>query len=81
MIAAATPEPNADGLVIPSLLALNTAPATPDFRGKTVREVIQESSESGVPISLEGRGVARAQWPKPGAPLPEGTKVRVRFRR
>lgn len=81
MIAAATPEPNADGLVIPSLLAMNTAPATPDFRGKTVREVIQESSESGVPISLEGRGVARAQWPKPGAPLPQGAKVRVRFRR
>jgi len=81
MLAAAMPESSVDGAVPPALLAMNTGPATPDFRGKTVREVIQESSESGVPISVQGRGVARAQWPRPGAPLAEGTKVRVQFRR
>ncbi len=79
MLLAATPEtdPNAD----PTILAMNTGPATPDFRGKTLRQVIEESSESGVLVSVRGRGVARAQWPKPGAPLKEGTKVRVEFRR
>ena len=77
MLAGATPEPGAE----PALLALNAGPSTPDFRGKTVREVIEESSESGVPVFVKGRGVARAQWPRPGAPLPEGAKVRVEFRR
>lgn len=81
MVAAGMPETSADAGVPPALLAMNTGPATPDFRGKTVREVIQESSETGVPISVQGRGVARAQWPRPGAPLAEGTKVKVQFRR
>jgi len=79
MLAAATPE--SDGSVVPAFFAMNAGPATPDFRGKTVREVIEESSESGVPVSVKGRGVARAQWPFPGAPLPDGAKVRVEFGR
>ena len=73
MLAAAAPD--ADPIAVPAILAMNTGPATPDFRGKTVREVMEESSESGVAVSMKGRGVARAQWPKPGAPLREGTKV------
>ena len=67
MLAAAAPD--ADPIAVPAILAMNTGPATPDFRGKTVREVMEESSESGVAVSMKGRGVARAQWPKPGAPL------------
>ena len=54
---------------------------TPDFRGKTVRQVIEASSESGMAISMNGQGIARAQWPRPGAPLQDGTKVRIEFRR
>lgn len=82
MLAAAAPDESGEpGMVTPALLALNTGPATPDFRGKTVREVIEESSESGVPVTVQGSGVARAQWPSPGAPLREGSKVRVQFRR
>ena len=81
MVASATPDATLDGGVPAALLAMNKGPATPDFRGKTMREVIQESSESGVAVSVQGQGVARTQWPKPGAPLAEGTKVRVQFRR
>lgn len=56
-------------------------PVVPDFRGKTVREVVQESSESGLPVLVAGTGIAQAQSPQPGTPLTTGTRVRVQFRR
>jgi cell division protein FtsI (penicillin-binding protein 3) len=71
-------DPDANPLVSPAVL---TGPRVPDLRGKTVREVIEQVSESGMPISMEGTGIARHQYPPPGAPLPEGSKVKVLFRR
>ena len=49
----------------------------PDFRGKSVREVVEEASAEGIELMLEGSGVARAQVPKAGAPLHRGERIRV----
>lgn len=56
-------------------------PRAPDFRGKTVRAVLRESTAAGVPVELFGSGVALSQEPPPGAPLGPSQPVRVRFGR
>jgi len=53
----------------------------PNFEGKSVREVIQESAALGVPVEFTGSGIARAQFPAPGEMLPLGRTVRVEFGR
>jgi cell division protein FtsI (penicillin-binding protein 3) len=53
----------------------------PDFRGKTMRAVLAEASASGLPVEVEGRGLARAQRPEAGLPLPPGESIRVLFSR
>jgi cell division protein FtsI (penicillin-binding protein 3) len=53
----------------------------PNFQGKTVRDVIQESAALGIPIEFTGSGIARGQIPEPGAVLPLGRPVRVEFGR
>jgi hypothetical protein len=57
-----------------------TGPRVPNFQGKTVRAVVEEASAMGLPVSLDGRGVARMQIPPPGAVLPPGHHIRVQFR-
>ncbi len=71
-------DPDANPLVTNAVL---TGPRVPDLRGKTVREVVQQSSESDLPILIEGTGIARKQSPAPGAILPEGAKIRILFRK
>ncbi|MCS6952231.1 MAG: penicillin-binding protein [Bryobacterales bacterium] len=56
-------------------------PRVPDFRGKTVRDVVKESAELGLPVELAGAGLARAQFPPAGAILPPGQRVVVQFSR
>jgi hypothetical protein len=56
-------------------------PKAPDFRGKTMRAVAEEASSMGLGVLLDGSGIARAQHPPPGAPLPEGERIRVHFAR
>jgi cell division protein FtsI (penicillin-binding protein 3) len=58
-----------------------TAPKTPNFLGLTLRDVVEQSSALGIPVEFTGGGIARAQSPAPGAPLPLGEKVRVQFGR
>jgi cell division protein FtsI (penicillin-binding protein 3) len=53
----------------------------PNFEGKTVRSVIQQAAALGIPVEFTGSGVARAQAPEPGMPLPSGGSVLVRFGR
>jgi cell division protein FtsI (penicillin-binding protein 3) len=60
---------------------VNVAARVPNFRGKTVRDVIQESAALGIPIEFTGSGIARAQIPEPGEALPLGRSVRVEFGR
>ena len=52
----------------------------PDFRGRSMREVLTLGTSMGFEILLEGTGFAFEQSPAPGVPLKEKTTVRVRFR-
>ncbi|MEN6533714.1 MAG: penicillin-binding protein, partial [Bryobacteraceae bacterium] len=56
-------------------------PTIPDFHGKTMRAVVEESSERGLPVSLIGSGIARAQMPAAGSILPLGGRITVQFAR
>lgn len=51
----------------------------PNFQGKTMRAVLEESLAAGVPVDVIGSGVAQAQAPQPGTYLRPGERVRVRF--
>jgi cell division protein FtsI (penicillin-binding protein 3) len=56
-------------------------PRVPNFQGKSMREVIQESAALGLPLEFAGAGVARIQFPEPGKILPMGQSIRVQFGR
>jgi cell division protein FtsI (penicillin-binding protein 3) len=56
-------------------------PVVPDFRGQSMRAVVEKASADGIDLTIEGSGVARAQLPLPGAPLRAGEKIRVVFAR
>ncbi|MDP9054429.1 MAG: transpeptidase family protein [Acidobacteriota bacterium] len=56
-------------------------PMVPDFRGKSMRDVVEESSARGIDVMIEGSGVARAQAPLPGSPLRQGEQIRIVFTR
>jgi cell division protein FtsI (penicillin-binding protein 3) len=53
----------------------------PDFRGKSLRDVLEESVVSGLPVEVTGDGLARNQEPAPGTLLSRGARVRVQFSR
>jgi cell division protein FtsI (penicillin-binding protein 3) len=59
----------------------DNGPKVPNFRGKTMRAVAEEASAIGLPVLLDGSGIARAQIPPPGSVLPAGERVRVEFAR
>ena len=56
-------------------------PKVPNFRGKTMRAVVEEASAIGLPVLFDGSGIARAQVPAPGTVLHAGERVRVQFAR
>jgi membrane peptidoglycan carboxypeptidase len=56
-------------------------PKVPDFYGKSLRTVMQESSRLGVPVDVIGSGIVRAQAPAAGGILAQGQRVRVQFAR
>jgi cell division protein FtsI (penicillin-binding protein 3) len=58
-----------------------TGPKVPNFRGKTKRQVMEESSALGVSVQIAGTGIARRQEPRPGSVLRPGERVRVQFAR
>jgi len=51
----------------------------PNFRGKTVREVMALASQAGVPVVLAGSGIVNYQMPLAGEVLLPGQKVKVTF--
>ena len=53
----------------------------PDFLGRSLRAVLEESTAAGVPVEVHGDGLARSQDPLPGTPLRPRTPVRVQFGR
>ncbi|MBI1956129.1 MAG: PASTA domain-containing protein, partial [Acidobacteria bacterium] len=62
------------------LLSLDADAVVPNFLGKTVRAVTEESLAGNLAVRLIGSGIAYNQNPLPGTPLPEGQKVRIWFR-
>jgi cell division protein FtsI (penicillin-binding protein 3) len=56
-------------------------PKVPDLRGMTLRAVLEESAAIGMPIDVQGDGMARTQDPPPGSILAPGTRVRVQLTR
>ncbi|HUS04659.1 MAG TPA: penicillin-binding transpeptidase domain-containing protein [Bryobacteraceae bacterium] len=65
----------------PSAPPVPTGPKVPNFQGKTLRSVLEESSALGVRVEFVGTGIARAQEPPPGALLTAGQPVKVQFAR
>ncbi len=59
----------------------DAAGRVPNFQGKSVRDVIQQSAALGIPVEFTGSGIARAQIPAPGELLPSGRAVRIEFGR
>jgi cell division protein FtsI (penicillin-binding protein 3) len=56
--------------------------AVPNFRGMTLRAVLQESSARGLEVEMLGSataGLVRSQDPPAGSVLQPGTRVRVQF--
>jgi len=51
----------------------------PDFRGKSLRQVTEDSQKAGLRVQSMGSGAAIAQMPPPGANVSAGTRVQVRF--
>jgi len=58
-----------------------TGPKVPNFQGKTMRAVAEEAAAMGLPVAMDGSGIARAQVPPAGSALQEGERVRVQFAR
>ncbi|MGA3189846.1 MAG: penicillin-binding protein [Bryobacteraceae bacterium] len=67
-------------------LTSNLAPAlvgpkVPNFRGMTLRAVLEESAAKGLQIEVLGNGLVRDQEPAAGSILAPGARVRVQFTR
>jgi cell division protein FtsI (penicillin-binding protein 3) len=56
-------------------------PKAPDFRGKTLRDVLEESTALGIQVEFKGNGIARLQQPSAGSVLHAGEHIRVIFAR
>jgi cell division protein FtsI (penicillin-binding protein 3) len=60
---------------------LLVGPRVPDWSGKSVRAVLRESMESGLPVEIVGTGLVRGQSPAAGRILRAGERIRVQFAR
>jgi cell division protein FtsI (penicillin-binding protein 3) len=69
------------GTAEPGPKTAESGPKVPNFRGKTMRAVVEEAASMGLPVLLDGNGTARGQAPPPGSVLHEGERVRVQFAR
>jgi cell division protein FtsI (penicillin-binding protein 3) len=56
-------------------------PTAPNFRGMTKRAVLERAAAKGLVVQTNGSGLARLQDPPPGAPLRQGSKIKVVFER
>jgi cell division protein FtsI (penicillin-binding protein 3) len=53
----------------------------PSFIGKSVRSAIETAQDSGLELNPIGSGIAREQSPAPGAHVPAGARIVVKFGR
>jgi cell division protein FtsI (penicillin-binding protein 3) len=59
----------------------DSGPRVPNFKGLSMRAVLEQSMAEGIPVALSGSGVARAQTPEPGTILPAGERVHIQLAR
>jgi cell division protein FtsI (penicillin-binding protein 3) len=65
----------------PFLTSALVGPKVPNFRGMTLRAVLEESAAKGLQIEVLGNGLVRNQEPAAGSILAPGARVRVQFTR
>ena len=58
-----------------------TGPQVPNFRGMTMRAVLEQAAARGLRVVPNGSGIAGVQDPPPGAPLTNNAPIRVVFAR
>ncbi len=63
------------------VLDVGGGPTVPSFLGKSLRSAIETAQNSGIELDAIGTGTAREQSPPPGAKMPAGGRVAVRFSR
>jgi len=63
------------------VLDVGGGPTVPSFLGKSLRSAIEMAQSTGVELDVIGSGTAREQSPPPGARMPAGGRVAVRFGR
>jgi cell division protein FtsI (penicillin-binding protein 3) len=63
------------------VLDVGGGPTVPSFLGKSLRSAIETAQTSGIELDAIGSGTAREQSPPPGARMPAGGRVAVRFSR
>jgi cell division protein FtsI (penicillin-binding protein 3) len=66
---------------LPASFATGGGTKAPDFRGMTLRAVLQEAAARGVEVDVEGSGLVRVQEPPAGAVMRPGARVRLQFSR
>jgi len=57
------------------------AGTVPNFKGMTLRAVLEQAHARGIRVQPDGSGVARVQFPAPGSVLHQGERIRVQFAR
>jgi cell division protein FtsI (penicillin-binding protein 3) len=88
----ATPEAAAEPLRAPSpapidarggtvILDVGGGSTVPSLLGMSMRGAIESAHKAGFELQVMGSGTAREQQPPPGAYLPPGSKIAVRFAR
>jgi cell division protein FtsI (penicillin-binding protein 3) len=80
-LAGIAPVQNDSSAPTPAPASVPTGPKVPNFQGKTLRSVLEESSALGMRVDFVGSGIARAQEPPAGTVLPPGERVKVQFAR
>lgn len=66
---------------IPDQRLFSVGPKVPNFQGMTMRAVMEESEQLGMPVEVTGTGIARSQAPPAGSMLQPGGRVVVQFAR
>jgi cell division protein FtsI (penicillin-binding protein 3) len=61
------------------VLDVGSGVVVPDFRGKALRAALEEAESAGIELEVSGSGVGQTQSPAPGAKIPPGGRVSVRF--
>jgi cell division protein FtsI (penicillin-binding protein 3) len=64
-----------------TVVAKSSGPTVPNFRGKSMRDVLAEAAAKGLTVIADGSGIARMQSPAAGTRLHEGDRIRVQFAR